>query len=68
MEDVAMPARTRFIVTLEGTAGDDANRQHIRTLRLLLKRLLRAHSLRCVEARQVDDVDPFHRNDDGGEH
>ena len=51
--------KAQYVLTLEGPAGvDDA---HIRTLRSLLKRLLRSHSLRCVEVRQVDC------RDDGGE-
>jgi hypothetical protein len=55
----AADARTRFVVVLEGAAGADT--AHARTLRYLLKYLLRSRSLRCTEVRQVD------RDDDGGE-
>ena len=64
-----MTARTRFVVVLEGAAAADA--AHARSLKFLLKRLLRSHSLRCVdcvEARQVvvDHRDGVHgRADDG---
>ena len=51
--------KAQYVLTLEGPAGvDDA---HIRTLRSLLKRLLRSHSLRCTEIQQIDC-----RGDDGG--
>jgi hypothetical protein len=52
--------RTRFVVVLEGEAGADT--AHIRTLRFLLKYLLRSRSLRCIEARQVDPL-PTQRED-----
>jgi hypothetical protein len=51
-------ARTRFLVVLQGGAGADS--AHVRTLRFILKKLLRSHSLRCTEVRQLD------RDDDGG--
>ena len=51
--------KVQYVLTLEATAGaDDA---HIRTLRLLLKRLLRTHSLRCTKIQQINC------RDDGGE-
>jgi hypothetical protein len=57
-----MTARTRFVVVLEGATG--ADNAHVHTLRFLLKYLLRSHSLRCVDVRQVDHC---HGDDDGGE-
>jgi hypothetical protein len=59
--------KVRFVLTLEGEAGADS--AHARALRHVLKRLLRSHSLRCIEARQVDyRHDDVHRphDDDGG--
>jgi hypothetical protein len=47
------PNKVRFQVVLEGerrAAGDTA---HARTLRHLLKYLLRARSLKCVDAREI---------------
>jgi len=61
LQAAAADARTRFLVVLEGEAG--ARTAHVHTLRYLLKRVLRSHSLRCVELRQVD----HHRDDEGGE-
>jgi hypothetical protein len=58
-----MTARTRFFVTLEGAAGVDT--MHLHALRLLLKRLLRSHSLRCIDVRQLDGH--RYRDDDGGD-
>ena len=59
-------ARARFVITLEGAVGDEG--PHLRTLRFILKRLLREQSLRCVGVTEVrldprDDVDS-----DGGAH
>jgi hypothetical protein len=51
------PTQPRFLVVLQGTAGADS--AHVRTLRFLLKYLLRSRSLRCIEVRQLD-----HRADD----
>jgi hypothetical protein len=53
--------KIQYVVTLEGAAGADT--AHVRTLKFLLKRLLRSRSLRCIEARQLDHRD----DDDGGE-
>jgi hypothetical protein len=59
---VTTAARTRFVLMLEGEAGADT--AHVRTLRYLLKKLLRSHSLRCTEVRQLDHRDGVR---DGGE-
>ena len=53
----------RFVVVLEGAAGADTTHAH--TLRYLLKNLLRARSLRCVELRQVEHRDGVVRGRDG---
>src|SRR5262245_46373094 len=45
--------QSRFLVVLQGAAGGDDG-AHLRTLRFLLKYLLRSRSLRCVELRQLD--------------
>ena len=58
---IARKPKVQYVVTLEGAAGADT--AHAHTLRYLLKHLLRSHSLRCVELRQVD----HHRDDEGGE-
>lgn len=50
----ATPPLTRFVVVLQGTAGVDY--AHAHTLRYLLKKLLRSHSLRCIEVRQLDCI------------
>jgi hypothetical protein len=45
--------KTRFLITLEGERGND--NAHVHTLRFILKQLLRARSLRCVDAREITD-------------
>jgi hypothetical protein len=50
----AREPKVRFVLTLEGASG--ANDAHVRTLRHLLKFLLRGRNLRCVDARQVDPL------------
>ena len=55
---IAREPKVQYVVTLEGAAS--ANDTHAHTLRHLLKHLLRSHSLRCVDARQIG-----HRADDG---
>jgi hypothetical protein len=59
--------KVQYVVTLEG-AATGAEGPHLRTLRFILKRLLREQSLRCVGVTEVrldprDDVDS-----DGGAH
>ena len=54
---IAREPKVQYVVTLEGAAGADT--AHARTLKFVLKRLLRSHSLRCVDARQIG-----HRADD----
>jgi hypothetical protein len=58
------PARTRFVITLEGAIDNDA--ANIRTLRLLLKHLLRMSGLRCIDARQFDHSHNGHHWRDAG--
>jgi len=57
-------ARIRFVVVLEGAAGDEG--PHLRTLRFVLKHLLRSRSLRCTSVTEVR-LDPrdVRRADDG---
>jgi hypothetical protein len=44
--------KVRFAITLEGKrANESAN---IHALKFLLKRLLRARSLKCVDAREIN--------------
>ena len=60
----AREPKVQYVVTLEGAAGADT--AHARTLKFVLKRLLRSHSLRCVDARQLDHRDGVRgRADDG---
>jgi hypothetical protein len=51
---IAREPKVQYVVTLEGAAGADI--AHAHTLRYLLKYLLRSHSLRCVDARQLDHL------------
>ena len=61
---IAREPKVQYVVTLEGAAGADT--AHARTLKFVLKRLLRSHSLRCVYARQLDHRDGVRgRADDG---
>jgi hypothetical protein len=50
--------KARFVVVLEGERDNDS--AHAHTLRHLLKYLLRARSLKCVDAREIksDDKEP----------
>jgi len=58
-------ARTPFVVVLEGAAGADDGAR-LRTLRFLLKHLLRGRGLRCVDARELNHRDGVRgRADDG---
>jgi hypothetical protein len=43
--------RVIYVLTLQGKRGAES----IRALRRILKRLLRDHSLRCVDAREVSE-------------
>jgi hypothetical protein len=56
----AREPKVRFVLTLEGEAGADS--AHARALRHILKRLLRTHGFRCIEARQLDPL-PTQRED-----
>jgi len=53
---IAREPKVQYVVTLEGAAGADI--AHAHTLRFVLKRLLRARSLRGIEVRQVDYREP----------
>jgi hypothetical protein len=51
--------KVRFQVTLEGERSND--NAHVHTLKFILKHLLRARSLRCVDAKEVvvdDEQEP----------
>jgi hypothetical protein len=48
--------KVRFTLTLEGDRGNET--AHLRTLRHLLKFLLRARSLKCLDAREMPDEEP----------
>jgi hypothetical protein len=52
--------KIKFAIVLEGERTGDTTHAH--TLRYLLKYLLRARSLRCVDARELKD------NKEGGDH
>jgi hypothetical protein len=58
-------AQVQYVVTLQGSAG--AGTAHARTLKFVLKRLLRSHSLRCVDARQLDPRDDVRGRADNGD-
>jgi hypothetical protein len=61
---IAREPKVQYMVVLEGAAGADV--AHIRTLRFLLKYLLRSRSLRCTKVRQLDHRDGVcGRADDG---
>jgi hypothetical protein len=47
------PRKSRFLLVLEGARENET--AHLHTLRFLLKHLLRARGLRCIEAREVCD-------------
>jgi hypothetical protein len=47
--------KVRFAVVLEGDRENET--AHLHTLRYLLKYLLRARSMRCVDARKLKDDD-----------
>jgi hypothetical protein len=56
----------RYVIVLEAERGGDT--AHAHTLRHLLKRLLRGHSLRCVELFEHRDEGRGRPDDgDGGE-
>jgi hypothetical protein len=47
--------KIRFSIVLEGERGND--NPHVHALRFILKHLLRARSLKCVDAREVPAPD-----------
>ena len=46
--------RVRFTLVLEGDRRPAGDTAHAHTLRHLLKYLLRARSLKCIDAREID--------------
>ena len=46
--------KVRFTITLEGKR--DNENANVHTLKFILKRLLRARSLKCVDARETRDI------------
>ena len=48
-------SKVRFTLTLEGDRENET--AHLHTLRYLLEYLLRARSLRCVDAREIKASD-----------
>jgi hypothetical protein len=46
------PNKVRFRIVLEGERDNET--AHVHALRFILKHLLRARSLKCVDAREVE--------------